>query len=290
MNYMNLNQYPIQLSFIKNRTNEFEEIYHAHQGMELLYVHKGSGNIISDGVLTEIKDGSLYCFRPFHIHRIKIDIEKGPYIRSLFVFEPSVLIKYLQPFQSLHMFFYNLWKQPLIQTVFTGIPDDKLKYLIDDHEKEVNSLTSLERLESEAYFLVSIIHLLSLHASKSDLTSPIKSVSEISGSIPLILDWLENHFNKDFQLDKISKAVHLSPNYISYIFHKVTGSSIGDYLAARRIQEACSLLRTSSLNIQEIGYRIGFSNFSYFCRFFKKHIGMTPNQFRQSQVGSNVDV
>jgi YesN/AraC family two-component response regulator len=107
---------------------------------------------------------------------------------------------------------------------------------------------------------------------------------KISNSIPLIFDWIENHFQEDFQLDMLAKEIHLSPNHVSYIFHKETGSSISDYLAARRLQEACSLLRTSSLNIQEVGYRVGFGNFSYFCKFFKKHIGMTPHQFRQNQL------
>lgn len=285
MNYMNLNQYPLQLSFMKNRTNKFEEIYHAHQGMELLYVHCGEGHVISEGVLTEIRPGSLFCFRPFHIHRIKIDMKKGPYIRSLFLFEPSVLNKYIQPFQSLYAFFYNLWKQPLVQTVFTEIPEEKLHYLMDDYTKEVDTLNLTEPHDSEAYFLVALIHLLKLHSVKDGRVPSIKPVPKISNSIPLILDWLENHFHEDFQLDTLAKAVHLSPNHVSYIFHKEIGSSISDYLAARRMQEACSLLRTSSLNIQEVGYRIGFSNFSYFCKFFKKHLGMTPHHFRQNQAG-----
>jgi AraC family transcriptional regulator of arabinose operon len=111
MNYMNLNQYPVQLSFVKDRTHEFVDIYHAHQGMELLYVHQGYGRVIVNQQIIELASGSLMCFRPFQLHRIQMDIKPdAPYVRSLFVFEPSVLDGYLGPFAALQSYFHRLWK------------------------------------------------------------------------------------------------------------------------------------------------------------------------------------
>jgi YesN/AraC family two-component response regulator len=109
----------------------------------------------------------------------------------------------------------------------------------------------------------------------------IKLSYKTTDSIKLALDWLEQHFMEEFQLEKLANEVHLSPSYLSNIFHKEIGSSISDYLAVRRIQEACMLLKTTSLSVLDIGQRVGLNNASYFCKFFKKYVGMTPYNFKK---------
>ncbi|MNY58324.1 Multiple antibiotic resistance protein MarA [compost metagenome] len=77
----------------------------------------------------------------------------------------------------------------------------------------------------------------------------------------------------------------MSRTYVSRIFRRETGSSITNYLTARRIKEACSLLMSSGLPIQHIAERIGLPNPSYFIRLFKKEVGVTPFQYRRSLHG-----
>jgi len=281
MNYLNLNDYPISISLNKDRSKEFTQIYHAHQGMELLYVHSGSGFVFVDGKIIEIKPGSLFCFRPFHMHSVKIDINNTPYVRSLFVFEPSILEKYLQPFQSLSTFFNKLRREPDYQFYFGQFQEEKLNNMLEDYSISISKANATEKLEMDAFLLILLVKLLKQSVSMELPDSRLLNSSIKTSSVAMILNWLEENFHQEFSLDKLSEAVYLSPNHVSYLFHKETGSRITDYLVARRIQEACLLLRTTSLTIQEIGYRVGVHNFSYFCKFFKEKTGVTPYKFRK---------
>jgi AraC family transcriptional regulator, arabinose operon regulatory protein len=284
VNYMNLNQYPIRLSFQKDRTYEFDEIYHSHQGVELLYVHSGTGRVITGGNIIDLKKGVLLIFRPFYMHSIKINTQEEHYIRSLFVFEPSVIQQYLKPFYGLHSLFHELIINPFSQATFLEIPEEKVNYLADEFKRQLSESKSSEKLEIEALFLVSFVNLIRNHISKDTGDYKTGLTSRTADPIRSALDWLENHFSEEFKLKTLADAVHLSANHLSYLFHKETGSCISDYLAVRRIQEACLLLRTTSLTVEAVGNKIGLSNFSYFCKFFKQYTGMTPYNFKKNQV------
>ena len=103
LNYLKLNQHPIQLRLEQNRTDTFTEVYHAHQGMELLYVHKGNGKAVIDQQIFPINEGTLVIIKPYQLHHIQfLTSPSQPYIRSLFVFEPAILEGFLSPFPSLY--------------------------------------------------------------------------------------------------------------------------------------------------------------------------------------------
>ncbi|TDF95579.1 AraC family transcriptional regulator [Paenibacillus piri] len=283
MNYMNLNQYPVQLSFSRDRTDEFTDIFHAHQGMELLYVHQGHGNIVVNQQIIEQASGYLVFFRPFQLHRIHMEIGPGsPYIRSLFVFEPSVLDSFLAPFASLQLFFRHMWKSPACPQVFTGLPKERVEWLMDDYRQRLAAVPPEELLEEQMLFLVALLQLLkSCEGSIMVTGSPLKTKSTAA---ELVMEWIEEHYMEEFQLDRLAKAVHLSPNHVSAVFRQTIGANITEYLTARRIRQACWLLKTSDMSVQEIGRSVGLSNFSYFCQLFKKHVGLSPYRFKKSEA------
>ncbi len=282
MNYMNLNQYPVQLSFAKDRTYEFVDIYHAHQGMELLYVHEGHGRVIVNQQIIELAPGSLMCFRPFQLHRIQMDIQpEAPYIRSLFVFEPSVLDSYLSPFASLQLYFQRLWKDPLEPQIFSELPQQTILPLLNQYRDRIAHTVQGElRLEEQMFFLVALLHYLKGQAVTDRHTEPVARPKSTASE--QIMEWVEEHYMEEFQLKVLAKAVHLSPNHASAVFRQTIGTTITEYLTARRIRQACWLLQTSDLSVQDIGQMIGLGNFPYFCQLFKKHVGMSPYRFKRS--------
>ena len=60
-----------------------------------------------------------------------------------------------------------------------------------------------------------------------------------------------------------------------------------DYIKNRRLAYAVKLLLTTSLNIQEIVYKVGFSNRSHFYKEFDKRYGMTPKDYRTAHKTSD---
>ncbi len=102
-----------------------------------------------------------------------------------------------------------------------------------------------------------------------------------------IIQWIEQHYSEEFRLESLAGELHLSPFYLSRLFNTATGSSITQYITARRIREACLLLQTSSLSISAIGQNVGLSNPSYFNQLFKRATGITPHQYRLNALSAN---
>jgi AraC family transcriptional regulator len=70
------------------------------------------------------------------------------------------------------------------------------------------------------------------------------------------------------------------PVHLSREFHKHFRMTVGEYIRKRRIEHASELLSNSELPMSEIASICGFSDQSHFCALFKKHLGMTPGNFR----------
>ena len=61
----------------------------------------------------------------------------------------------------------------------------------------------------------------------------------------------------------------------------MTGYSFLDYVANKRIAQACSLLSETEMSVQEVAAATGYLNDITFRRLFKKQIGVTPSEYRQ---------
>lgn len=79
-----------------------------------------------------------------------------------------------------------------------------------------------------------------------------------------------------------ARELNITPNYLTTTVKKHTGKSAKDIINERLFIESKSLLKYSGLDIAEIGYRLNFQEPTHFTRFFRKHSGTTPNQFRKS--------
>ncbi|MDO5387555.1 MAG: AraC family transcriptional regulator, partial [Pseudomonadota bacterium] len=78
-----------------------------------------------------------------------------------------------------------------------------------------------------------------------------------------------------------------SANYTRSMFKQGQGISISDYIAKKRFDEVCRLLRETNMTAQEIGKNLGLNSGSYFYTSFKKHTGYTPEQYRKLHRNMN---
>lgn len=94
---------------------------------------------------------------------------------------------------------------------------------------------------------------------------------------------IDEGYAEDLSLDRIADHVRLSPFHLSRIFKSATGSTVLDYLTARRIEAAQRLIREESLSVKEIAARVGYADQNYFSRVFRRITGLTPSAFRKNQ-------
>jgi two-component system response regulator YesN len=94
-------------------------------------------------------------------------------------------------------------------------------------------------------------------------------------------EFIRTNYKKKIKLVDISKAVSLSPYYLSHIFKKETESTLLEYLIKVRIEEAKRLLENTLWNTTQISFEVGYSDQSYFCKVFKKSEGISPSDYRK---------
>ena len=80
---------------------------------------------------------------------------------------------------------------------------------------------------------------------------------------------------------KLSEAFYLSPNYLSRLFRKETGTGLSEYIQNERMQLARRLLLQNKLSINQIAIETGYPSFAHFSKQFKKFFGMTPGEYRK---------
>lgn len=97
--------------------------------------------------------------------------------------------------------------------------------------------------------------------------------------INMIIDFLWEHVNKEFSLDKLSRIVNLSPYYLVRLFKDNTGKTPYAYYMDIKISKAIEYLKAGEHSITEVSLILGFSSHSHFSSIFKKRVGMTPSEF-----------
>ncbi len=95
------------------------------------------------------------------------------------------------------------------------------------------------------------------------------------------LSYIRNNCTSNLTLAEIARKAAMSPASLNRIFMKSVGMSPVNYLIAQRIARAKSLLTESNSSISSISEHSGFGDSNYFSRIFKKHVGMTPRDYRR---------
>lgn len=107
-------------------------------------------------------------------------------------------------------------------------------------------------------------------------------ISRISNhKVKEIMLYIRNHFNQEISIQQLANQFFLSPNYLCQLFKKEVGETIIEHISRLRIEYACKMLIETNLSIYQIGEKCGFQDYFYFTRIFKRHLKMTPTQYRE---------
>lgn len=139
-----------------------------------------------------------------------------------------------------------------------------------------NSINSLETLEEISHCFLGlyeqiIIKIEENRESKSDMI--INTVkSHISA----------NYTDRNLSLTSVAEALKMNPVYLGKQFKNTNFKSIAEYINEVRMAKAVGLMQGSSYTIDDILEKVGWESKKYFFAVFKKHYGVTPNEYRLS--------
>ncbi|TJY44127.1 helix-turn-helix domain-containing protein [Cohnella pontilimi] len=151
------------------------------------------------------------------------------------------------------------------------------------HRLDGDSLDVAHDLLKHCYTFEELESLLEIWMSK--LSEPIRSKKEKRDHITsFVFEYIEKHYQQDVSLDTLADKLGITRSYLSTYFKEKTGIYFVDYVNRVRINLAKELLMNTDIKIQEAAARVGYQNINSFNRMFKKFTGVTPSEYRKTEL------
>ena len=90
---------------------------------------------------------------------------------------------------------------------------------------------------------------------------------------------VRERFNEDIGIAQIAYSLQVTPNYLSSLFRKHTGTPFTRFITELRLNRARQLLKETSQNIKEISQEVGYHSSRHFAAVFRQETGMTPTEY-----------
>ena len=94
--------------------------------------------------------------------------------------------------------------------------------------------------------------------------------------------FISNNFMNAVNIQFIADELFVSKEHLMRTFKEQTGNTINEVLQKKRLEEAASLLATSTFSITDIAIMIGYNSSQYFSKVFKKEYQLTPSQYQRN--------
>ena len=260
----------------ENHNKKYTRLFHSHDNeLELYYVYSGKGYYIVGGRPYAVKAGDMVICNARTLHGdepIK-DSQMLSYCCAL----TGVSIKGLPENCLIDKHTTPVVSCGAMAEKVGGIME--LIYLFSSNIDHLGDLcTSLS-----VSILLLIYQLLDSRArhKKDEVENPNDAV------VKRIQDYLDTHYKSSLTLEMIGHALNMSPSFLSHVFKNATQISPIQYVIYRRFGEAQSLLIDTDISIGEIADLLGFNSISHFSAMFRKHVGLSPFQYKKSMYEMN---
>ncbi|HEX8279387.1 MAG TPA: helix-turn-helix domain-containing protein [Segetibacter sp.] len=90
------------------------------------------------------------------------------------------------------------------------------------------------------------------------------------------------YFKKERSLQYYANLLYITPKYLTQTIKQITGKTAGDFIDEMVLMEAKVLLNDFSKSIGQVAEELNFNDQFYFSKFFKKHTGFNPSEYRSN--------
>jgi AraC-like DNA-binding protein len=145
--------------------------------------------------------------------------------------------------------------------------------------REILSLPPARRLVSFLSVLVDLAAESGARAISTERVRPLCRVED-QRRTDQICSYLNQRYEHEIDFKDLAQTVHMSQASLCRFFKRATGRTMTTYINQLRVGAAAQLLASTELSVLEVGFRVGFGNYSNFNRQFKRIKGVTPLSLR----------
>lgn len=272
----------VQVERIPERSSlyQYDIAPHIHDGLiQVLYVTEGGGEVFVDGVHWEIEPPALIVIPTRHVHgfhfRRSVD---GPVVTAA-----------QQPLESLCAVGAPSVLPFLRRPLVLHVPPrqrhhEALAPLFEAITRETRLHTPGEPAAGSALLMALFVQIARLAnlllADPSDPATSRGDRPRKAAQVERFRALLDQHFRERWPVERYAEELGISAGQLSRLCREQLGRSALDVVNARVLHEAERELVYSILGVKQIARLLGFADEAYFGRFFKKHTGRTPTEFR----------
>lgn len=267
----------------------YEDIkLHAHEFIEVVYVCNGKGIHIINGMKYDVAKGDLFIINSETPHSFyPLDRSNSGHLA---VFNCLFLPEFLQGLEMELTLLKEIINIFLYKSIYSEeldyAPDLKVSESLRRDVAEIYDKMYLEyTMEQDGYVDILKLYLSQLlikiyRAYKAANPNQTEGCEYKHRLILEALDYLRTNYINKLNLDEVSTHVFLSKSYFCSLFKKETGMSVIEYLQKLRIEKACRLLQNDTCKITDVAEKVGYTDYRFFNKTFKKIMGMTAQNYR----------
>ncbi len=148
---------------------------------------------------------------------------------------------------------------------------------------EVDTLIELLNISIEKFKLpeaCSVLDQIVDSALKENYT--YNSNETIKQTVEIIKNYISENYFEELSLTSLAKQFLVDRSYLSKVFKSETGENLMLYIAKKRIEKSIELIREGSANLTDISSLVGYDDYAYFNRVFRKITGKSPREYKSA--------
>jgi AraC-like DNA-binding protein len=254
---------------------------HIHSYYQVIWFKRGEGKHFVDFKEYGVFDNALFFIAKNQVHYFD---QKTDYSGVLIHFNEAFLV---QKDNEVDFFLkYNLFNNPY--QLPSCCISQGIEHILDEYLAQIK-----RELQNEAEFGKEELIRVYLKAFLIQVQRRKNYFEERAADAPFVVDdkkvhlirfvnLIDENYTKGLTVTEYAQLLHISSRTLSDLTNQLLGKTPSLMIQERLILEAQRLLLHSNLNVNQIGYRLGFDDPSYFVKYFKKHTRLSPSEFRKS--------
>ncbi len=242
---------------------------HYHSYYEIYILISGKRKYFFNNKIIELYPQDILIVKPNDAHRA-IPIDNAPYERYI-IYVDSSLFSQIEK--------YNKKIKEVFKKEVLHLDDDAFIRVL-------NTIKCIEKEQKEGKekYIYSIRNYIErviidlLFYDKNILRA--NQLQKNDTRLQEALDYIVLNYDQNITMELCAKISYMSKSNFARVFHDIIGTNFKEYINSVRIKKASEFLVETDMSVSEISEKVGYDSSSYFCSIFKRHMNISPKDYR----------